>query len=142
MNLKVKETLAKLLTWGATKKYATVSSGFSGEVAYIHVGRTCVFSGYVDTTGALTNGQLLATGLPAYHNGYGNAMIWSTNNNSASENIPLVLQSSGNLTVRGAQSSSNRSLRFTGAYLTSALGGVIHNLFYRLSHTPERGCVA
>lgn len=123
MNLKIKETLAKLLVLCTKTKTATISSGYTGLVTYVHIGKICVFSGYVVTSGALSHGQVLATGLPAYYNGYANPMVWATNNNSSSENVPIVIQQAGNLSVRGAFASSNRSLRFTGAYITSALGG-------------------
>lgn len=123
--LNLKKLLTKILTnalASQTLKAATVASGFSGEVKYVHFGRICVFSGYVGTSGALTVGQQLVSGLPAYHNAYANSTIYATNNNSATENIPLMLTGAGNITSRLAQASANRQLRFTGAYLTSTVG--------------------
>ena len=123
-------------------KTATVASGLSGEVKYVHFGRVCVFSGYVNTAGALTVGQQLVSGLPAYYTVYANAAIYATNNNSTTENIPLMLTGAGNITSRLAQASANRQLRFTGAYLTSAVGGVIHKLLSSITADLRKGVTA
>lgn len=131
--------LKKLLTKGLTRllasqtfKSATVASGFSGDCKYIHFGNICVFSGYVNTSGALTAGQTIVSGLPTYYSTYQNFGIVANNNNSSTEVVNLMFNG-GELRVKTALTSANRILRFSGAYLTSAVGGYCITVFSRLS---------
>lgn len=122
--LNLKKLLTKVLTStlaSQTLKTATVASGFSGEVKYVHFGNICVFSGYITTSGALTAGQALASGLPTYYSGYQNFGIYANNNNSSTEVVAMMFNG-GELRIKAALSSANRALRFSGAYLTSAVG--------------------
>lgn len=97
---------------------ATVSSAYSGSCNYIKLGRMVIFDANITTTGALTNGTVLASGLPANH--YTATMAYGFNNNSTTENVAVYMTSSGTLTVRGAFSAANRSIRVSGAYISAS----------------------
>ena len=97
---------------------ATVSSSYSGSCNYLKSGRMVIFDATIATTGSLSNGTTLATGLPANHtNG---TVFVALNNNSTSENVYVYVNSSGNLLVRGSYASSSRSLRVSGAYISAS----------------------
>lgn len=102
----------------STVHSATVSSSYSGSCSYIKLGRMVIFDANIATTGALTNGTVLASGLPANH--YTATMAYGFNNNSTTENVAVYMTSSGTLTVRGAFSAANRSIRVSGAYISAS----------------------
>lgn len=101
-----------------TLQSATVSSSYTGSVDYMRIGRMVIFDANIATTGALTNGTVLASGLPANH--YTATMAYGFNNNSTTENVAVYMTSSGTLTVRGAFSAANRSIRVSGAYISAS----------------------
>ena len=101
-----------------TLQSATVSSAYSGSCNYLKHGRMVIFDANIATTGALTNGTVLASGLPANH--YTATMAYGFNNNSTTENVAVYMTSSGTLTVRGAFSAANRSIRVSGAYISAS----------------------
>lgn len=97
---------------------ATVSSSYSGSCSYVKNGHLVTFDAIIATTGALSNGTVLATGLPANH--ITNSIFYAFNNNSSTENIPLYVTSSGVLSVRGSFAASSRSIRVSGSYLSAS----------------------
>lgn len=101
-----------------TLQSATVSSAYSGSCNYLKLGRMVIFDANIATTGALTNGTVLASGLPANH--YTATMAYGFNNNSTTENVAVYMTSSGTLTVRGGFSAANRSIRVSGAYISAS----------------------
>ena len=119
----VKKLLTKVLSLAVNPSSATIASGLSGEVYYMHFGRLCVVSGIVNTTGALSAGAVLVTGLPSIYTNAGNFALRATNNSSASENVDLYFSADGEIRNRFALSSASRSLRFCTAYLTRNVGG-------------------
>ena len=113
--------IGELITTSRTLKTPTYASGEDGNVKYIHFGRVCIFTGFLTTTTALTAGQELVSGLPDVGIG-GNFPIYAINNNSATETVTLIMQTRGVITAKSAYASASRSLRISGAYLTSAVG--------------------
>ena len=97
---------------------ATVSSSYSGNCNYLKLGRMVIFDGNIITTGAFSNGTELARGLPANH--VVSTLVWGYNNNSSTENIAMYITSGGKLTVRGAYPAGNRTIRFSGAYISAS----------------------
>lgn len=101
-----------------TLQSATVSSAYSGACSYLKFGRMVIFDANITTTGALTNGTVLASGLPANH--VTATMAYGFNNNSSTENVGVYITSSGTLTVRGTFASANRTIRVSGAYISAS----------------------
>ena len=100
---------------------ATVSSSYSGSCSYVKNGHLVIFGATIATTGALSNGTVLATGLPSSN--VSNAPFPAQDNNASSGYSHLVVvDTSGNLKFRGttAGTSANRSLRISGAYLSAS----------------------
>lgn len=101
-----------------TLETATVSSPYTGSCNYLKNGRMVTFDATIATSGALANGTVIASGLPANHtNG---SVFYALNNNSTSENVGVYVTNTGDLKVRGAYSSSSRSLRVSGAYISAS----------------------
>ena len=67
MNLKVKETLSKLLSFALTAqdmKSATLGTGVTGFAYYIQVGRMVTIHGVISTSATKAAGSVLLTGFP------------------------------------------------------------------------------
>lgn len=101
-----------------TIQSGTVSGSYTGSINYLKFGRMVIFGGTIGTTGALSNGTQVATGLPANNNN--GTVFYALNNNSTSENVPLYVTNTGTLLVRGSFASSSRSLRVSGAYISAS----------------------
>lgn len=97
---------------------ATVAGAYSGSCSYLKLGRMVIFDANISTSGALSNGTILASGLPANH--VVATMAYGFNNNSSTENVAVYITSSGTLTVRGAFASANRVIRVSGAYISAS----------------------
>ena len=101
-----------------TLQSAAVSSSYTGSINYMRIGRMVTFDATIATRGALANGTIIASGLPANHtNG---SVFYALNNNSTSENVGVCVTNTGDLKVRGAYASSSRSLRVSGAYISAS----------------------
>lgn len=101
-----------------TLQSAAVSSSYTGSINYMRIGRMVTFDATIATSGALANGTIIASGLPANHtNG---SVFYALNNNSTSENVGVCVTNTGDLKVRGAYASSSRSLRVSGAYISAS----------------------
>lgn len=101
-----------------TIQSGSVSGSYTGSINYLKLGRMVIFGGTIGTTGALSNGGQIATGLPANNNS--GSIFYALNNNSTSENVPLYVTNTGALLVRGSFASSSRSLRVSGAYISAS----------------------
>lgn len=101
-----------------TIQSGSVSGSYTGSINYLKFGRMVIFGGTIGTTGALSNGGQIATGLPANNNS--GSIFYALNNNSTSENVPLYVTNTGALLVRGSFASSSRSLRVSGAYISAS----------------------
>lgn len=121
--LNLKKLLTKVLNLAVNPRSATIASGASGEVYYLHFGRLCVVSGAVTINGAMTASQNIASGLPRGLTGSVNYNLRATNANAVNENVDLFITYDGYIRNREALASANRSLRFCGAYLTQNVGG-------------------
>lgn len=95
---------------------ATVTSPYTGSCNYVINGRVVTFDATIATTGALSNGTQIASGLPANHTT--NSAFYALNNSSSTEMVPLYVSNDGYLRVRGAFSSASRSLRVSGSYIS------------------------
>lgn len=101
-----------------TLQSATVSSAYSGSCNYLKLGRMVIFDANIATTGALTNGVVLANGLPPNHTT--NSAFYAINNNSGTETSGVYINNTGELRLRGALSSASRSFRISGAYISAS----------------------
>ena len=109
--------IASMLGDASKINNARVVTG-SGTCQYIQFGKIVVFDGTIATTGALTNGVVLANGLPPNHTN--NSAFYAINNNSATEISGVYINNTGELRLRGAHSSASRSFRISGAYISAS----------------------
>ena len=87
---------------------------YNGYVRYIKLGLLVIVSGYIETSGNIAHGTVIASGLPGSMNGA--AVLEVLNNNVVADISFAYVQSGGQLRIAGAKS-GNRSNRISGAYI-------------------------